>query len=417
MGSAKKYFVRRVQHATSGAIVVAKFLTNTSKLRKDRFHREATEVAKLRTPGILPVLQIDERVPGKPEWYLMPEALPLRPKLDQAPDLRLVVEAFAQLAETLALLASANIYHRDIKPDNLFAFDNQAVLADFGIAYWEDADLTKQVEKIGPMGFLAPEMYAVGGPGPAELGAKADVYSLAQTLFVVARRQGDFPPGGTQWSTVTEFELKHWVTTSAISELRLILEAATRFAPDDRLEMREFAAELRSWLHLYREPILPRSGDHRRFTDGWPRPDEIRRAEEATLNALHTAVPELSDDLPGSWENLPGTSSIPWLGTYDWERNYEDGEIDDPIHRAGILAEEQNTRIVAGVLLTLHFFTPESTPFVEVHRRQGNDEWDLAWQSAPSPSWSRAGLPAAEHHLRTALQAAREYLGALVEPS
>ncbi|MFE3113412.1 protein kinase domain-containing protein [Kitasatospora indigofera] len=408
VGSEKKWFVRKVQNTQTGEVVVAKYFNGGNPVRRQRFYREATEVARFGPlPGVLPVLLLDEKTPGEPNWYLIPEATMLRPHLNEATDLRVIVQAFADLAHTLALLASAKIYHRDIKPDNLFWFNGQAVLADFGIAYWDGAQITEKVEKIGPMGFIAPEMYAVGGSDRTEIGENADVYSLAQTLFVVARRRGDFPPGGTQWSTVEEFELKVWNRTPAIDALRLILEAATRFEPGDRLEMRHLAAELASWLVLYPDPI-PRSPRTTPFQRGWGTGfEELRRAEKPTKEVLGSALGDLTRPTGSlDWKALEGGGVR--LGSYPWEPDDPEQDADGYAIQFGAVDESAGLRVILGAAFTL-LDVPETTPFAEVHHRQDDGRWSLHWQTTGA-AWSRAGLPAALCNVQTAAREAAAHL-------
>ncbi|MGH3382656.1 MAG: protein kinase domain-containing protein, partial [Actinoallomurus sp.] len=140
-------------------------------------------------PGVLPIWDMDDTRPGKPRWYAMPRAQLLADALGSYATLRDVVSNIAFLADVLARLAEdEGTYHRDIKPDNLFWWNEGPVLADFGIAAWRTADrsqsgVTRKTEKLGPANFIAPEMRS---DRPADRGRHADVYSLAKTLFVLA---------------------------------------------------------------------------------------------------------------------------------------------------------------------------------------------------------------------------------------
>lgn len=51
------------------------------------------------------------------------------------------------------------IYHRDIKPDNVFLIDNKPKIGDLGLSEYRDQDQNLDVlrEKIGPSGWLSPE--------------------------------------------------------------------------------------------------------------------------------------------------------------------------------------------------------------------------------------------------------------------
>jgi serine/threonine protein kinase len=128
----------------------------------------------------------------------MPVATPLTEVLEKETELAIVVDAVATFAETLIDLAGKGISHRDIKPGNLFRFQDKWVIGDFGIAdYPEKEALTEQGKKLGPLHFMAPEM--LENPDTAD-GNLADVYSLAKTLWVLAAGQNFLHPVSLDWT-------------------------------------------------------------------------------------------------------------------------------------------------------------------------------------------------------------------------
>ncbi|GAA3145581.1 hypothetical protein GCM10020255_024640 [Rhodococcus baikonurensis] len=136
------------------------------------------------TSGVLPL--IDSCQTEDELWYVMPHADMLADELEGA-DFNVVVREFATLADTLARLAADSnpVFHRDIKPDNIFWHDGGPVLADFGIAAWAESEwnVTADGDKLGPMYFLAPEArYVREGLD----WSKADIYSLAMTFWSIA---------------------------------------------------------------------------------------------------------------------------------------------------------------------------------------------------------------------------------------
>ena len=140
--------------------------------------------------GILPLVDYylpDQPSADDPACFSMPIATPLSESLKTGLALDAIVEAVATFAETLADLAAKGISHRDIKPGNLYEYDGRWVIGDFGIADYPDKEaLTTSGRKLGPLYFMPSEM--LENPDTAD-GSKADVFSLAKTLWTLATGQ------------------------------------------------------------------------------------------------------------------------------------------------------------------------------------------------------------------------------------
>jgi len=240
---------------------VAVKVLNASKVDSEPYRRFAREVEQLRRlgdfPGILPIL--DANVPadlakGQRAWLAMPVAKSIGTVLGPDPTLATVVAAAATIANTLARLAEEGISHRDIKPDNLFRYDEQWVIGDFGLVKVPDAEpITAGARKLGPIYFLAPEM--LNSPAEAK-GEPADVYSLAKTLWVLVT--GDrFPPPGEHRLDIPGLRLSTYVEHLRMIYLDRLLERATQFEPTRRPSMREMANELAAWGAQPAAPTAP----------------------------------------------------------------------------------------------------------------------------------------------------------------
>lgn len=254
-----------------GTVRAMKLLT---KPKASAFQRFLGEIKILREhadiPGLLPI--IDSHVPESfavdcPPWFVMPLADSLKRYLREG--IRVIVEATAHLADTLAALHGRGVSHRDLKPNNLLFCEGRPRVGDFGIAEYPDQpDLTGNSD-LGPKWTIAPEMKR--SPKTAD-GAPADVYSLAKTLWILLTRvekgfEGQYLPGRAPTSLAA-----YWPDAPLLALLERALEQATSNLPADRPSMADFAEQLRAWLkqsadyrqtsltdwRLFQEHIFPR---------------------------------------------------------------------------------------------------------------------------------------------------------------
>jgi serine/threonine protein kinase len=125
---------------------------------------------------------------------------------------QLITEAWLKallspLLDALEALHSAQIFHRDIAPDNVLILDGGApMLLDFGAARHIIADLT-QVTVILKPGYAPIEQYA--NDVALEQGAWTDIYALATMVYFAITRRA--PP--TSVTRIMQDPLLHWVET------------------------------------------------------------------------------------------------------------------------------------------------------------------------------------------------------------
>jgi serine/threonine protein kinase len=118
-------------------------------------------------------------------------------------------------------------------------------VSDFGIASFPGKpSLTSASRKLGPLHFIAPEM--LNAPEKSD-GAKADVYSLAKTLWVLLTGQ-KYPPPGEHHHDIEQLQIGRMVKLRESSALDNLMEEATRYDSAKRISMKGFHQMLKDWL-------------------------------------------------------------------------------------------------------------------------------------------------------------------------
>ena len=254
-GNATVWRARRGERGKPIALKVVK----TRRSDREPYRRFIREIGFLQSlgkfPGVLPL--VDANLPVKPTredqpWLAMPIAVAIAEALADQP-LETVVEALAEVADTLARLAAEhNVGHRDLKPSNLYELDGEWLVGDFGlIALPDEEELTRAGQLLGPRHYTAYEM--ILDPVNADP-LPADVYSLGKTLWVLATGQA-FPPEGHQPAGTRQFSINDQRPHPNAGLLDQLVDRATRLHPEERPTMREFSDDLQAWLTLASEPV------------------------------------------------------------------------------------------------------------------------------------------------------------------
>lgn len=220
----------------------------------NRFNDEISIMSKSKgTVGVLPIGDFS----GRDAWYVMPIATPIM-KYIKSSDATFdsILSGTIDLSNTLNELHKRNIYHRDIKPQNIYLYNDRFTFGDFGLADFPHKKVhqTKPNQKLGPLFTIAPEMKRY--PKSAS-GEKADVYSFAKTIWTFFSQNDQSFEGRYDYND-TKISLRYCgaFPNQHIVELEELLYQSTSNSPEDRPTMSQFVRQLKSYQETRNFPAL-----------------------------------------------------------------------------------------------------------------------------------------------------------------
>lgn len=195
------YLARQLSLGREVAVKVFVESIATTKREVERFHREASAVARLRHPGIVQVYA--DGAAGNTHWFAMeyapgrdlqrelklqlrerpaPGEAPFLPRLRDPDFVASIARLCADVAEALHYAHENGLVHRDVKPSNLLLQpDGRVQIVDFGVVRDESLGrLTRTGELAGTPHYMSPEQARVQR---VRVDHRTDVYSLGVVLY------------------------------------------------------------------------------------------------------------------------------------------------------------------------------------------------------------------------------------------
>ena len=279
--------------------VAVKLLTLTQHGEAvERFLREAQLAARLESPHLVRVLDVDnDEATGHP--FIVMEYVrgvsagkwlrDVKRVIGAPPPESAVLRVALAAARGLAVAHSAGIVHRDIKPDNILIPEgddgspllDKAKLADLGLAKNTSiAGVTTDTIAMGTPGFIAPEQVE----DAKRVGPPADVFSLGATIYTLL--SGEVPFKGP-----TPFAM---MKKAVMGQRAPIAEVRDGLAP--------------STVQLVERCLETSSGE--RFADA----SALREALEecaAAASSQHATVSRAAQRIPASATPLPTQVQVP----------------------------------------------------------------------------------------------------------
>ncbi|MBI4878547.1 MAG: serine/threonine protein kinase [Planctomycetes bacterium] len=295
----------------------------------DRFVREGTVAATIKSPHLVELLEIGqehgllflvlEYVEGCSAAEYLSQVLDSgKPGLAERDALDIAIAA----AQGLAELHCRGIVHRDVKPSNLFLVRSKTTgeidfartkLGDLGVVRSEadTATLTSTNVAIGTPGFMAPEQTV----DAKRAGPRADVFSLGATLYTLLRGSPPFEGESQMAVFLATLNKPHLPIRTVRPEVSVasavLLQKSLAKNPEER---QAHAGELLVELRRCRSALAAR----RVVMPGAEQETEEQRGPIAAWAASLRL-----------WPRLPCFAALAWLG---W-RQIADPAYAGPLHR------------------------------------------------------------------------------------
>ena len=201
-GSGEVYEARDSEGAAYAVKVLNSEKATAGRLK--RFKNEIHFCTKNSHPNVIHV-EASGVTPRGETFYVMPlYSGTLRDLISNGIAEGTVLRYFGQILDGVEAAHLQGVWHRDVKPENIL-FSGQTdllVVADFGIAHFEEEDLltaveTRNNERLGNFLYSAPEQRNRG----QRVDGKSDVYALGVVLNEMFTKA---VPQGTSFRTVSE---------------------------------------------------------------------------------------------------------------------------------------------------------------------------------------------------------------------
>lgn len=138
-----------------------------------------------------------------------------------------------QICSALEFLHNQNVIHRDLKPENILVEKDKLVLADLGIAHFENSSITSKNDLLANRGYAAPEQKIKGLS--KDITAAVDIFSLGLIMNEIFTSK---KPEGTNFALISD--IYPWLI-----DIDGLVERCTRQNPAERPNIREVSLELK----------------------------------------------------------------------------------------------------------------------------------------------------------------------------
>ena len=207
--------------------------TTKSKEKKERFLKEVSFCESVTHPNIVPIYgygDIDTHL-----CYVMPlYPKTLRHLIPTEHDYATLLDIALQLCHAISYVHSRSIIHRDIKPENIFvAEDGTLVLADFGIAHFNDPTQSITTGWLGNKSYAAPEQLIK--ESDVQVSTASDIYALGKIINELFTKEN---PSGSHYRKAFDVD-------PMLSSIDWVVDSCMAQNPTDRPSIDEVQSEIR----------------------------------------------------------------------------------------------------------------------------------------------------------------------------
>ena len=253
---------------------------------RERFRLEASAVAALHHPGILPVYRVDES--DNMPFFTMKLAAggTLAERRERyRGQWRDIAALMAVLCDAVQYAHQHGVLHRDLKPGNvLFDAEGRAYLSDFGLVKLIDSvsELTGSQSFLGTPHYSSPEV-ASASAGDATVAS--DVWSLGAMLYEMLTGHLPFDAAGLAplLRKIAEEPPVPFTASDAVpADLRVITLKCLHKEPAQRFESAAaLGADLKAWLEG--RPIMARAASVPERLFAWTKRNPLLASVAAAL--------------------------------------------------------------------------------------------------------------------------------------
>lgn len=209
-----------------------KILNEESDNKKERFKKEAEFCKNAKHENLIPIYYYGE-INYKLCYVMELYDKNLADLIEDGISFEKCFKYIFQICSVLEFLHGQNIIHRDLKPENILVKDDRVVLADLGIAHFENTSITSKDDLLANRGYAAPEQKIKGLS--KDITTAVDIFSLGMIMNEIFTRK---KPEGSNFALISD-------VYPYLIDVNGLVERCMRQNPAERPNIKEVSLELK----------------------------------------------------------------------------------------------------------------------------------------------------------------------------